>query len=307
MELPLNSKILISGGNGCIGKQLSQILILKGYEVRILSRTPKKVNSKTNLQAYYWNVEEGIIDIKALENIDVIIHLAGENIGSKRWTINRKLKIQKSRIDSGKLIFEKCKELQKMPKIFISASAIGYYENASASIELYESDKSGNSFVNNVCREWEQIAKNFKSANCKTVVIRTGIVFAEGEGVLKQLMLTTQYGFGIILGNGNQFMPWIHITDLCRIYLKAVEDTEMQGVYNAVAPEHNTFQNVIQEIAMHKKIFVLKIPAFIVKIIFGEMSEILLKGNKISSAKLIKQKFEFNYNTLKLAINNLIN
>lgn len=299
--------ILITGGTGLIGKYLTTKLQEHGYDVTILSRVNYE-NQKSKVKQYIWDVNNGLIDSEALKTADFIIHLAGANIAEGRWTEKRKKQLVDSRVRSAELIFNSLEKHEYKPKAFISASAIGYY-GAVTSDKIYtENDTNHNDFLGYICKLWENAADKFEGLGIRTVKIRTGLVLTKYGSALDKIKTPINMGIGSALGSGNQFMPWIHIDDLCNIYIKAIEDIEMRGSFNAVAPEHitnNEFSNSIATV-LSKPFWVPNVPSFIMKLIFGEMADILLEGSKVSSDKIEKSGFNFIYPNLTKALKNLL-
>ncbi len=298
-------KILITGGTGYIGRYLSELLLSKGYEVSVLTRGKSSLG---RISRYHWNPEHNEIDENALIDVNYIIHLAGENIAERRWTSKRKSEIISSRIDGANLIF---KEVSKKPTFlnsFISASATGFY-GADTNEKIYsEIDEPSNDFLSQVCVKWENAAKQFSNKGFRTVCLRTGIVLSENGGALKKMAVPVRLGVGSAPGSGNQYLPWIHIEDLCHMYLKAIEDDSVEGVFNAVAPEHinvNYFYKIMAKM-LKKPMWFPNIPGFIMKAIFGEMSTILLEGKRVSCEKIQQYGFEFKYPTIEIALENLL-
>ncbi|MEI8202539.1 MAG: TIGR01777 family oxidoreductase [Bacteroidota bacterium] len=298
--------VLVSGGNGLIGQHLCQRLMEKGYNVGVLSRTKNKSDAK--ISNYYWDIDKQEIEKEAIETADYIIHLAGENIGEKRWTSKRKKKILESRHASAKLIIEKVNESNHKPKAFISASAIGYYGAITSDHIFIETDSPAQDFLGETCRKWEEIADEFKELGIRTVKLRTGVVLSKHGGALAKMMSPIRMGIGSTLGTGRQYMPWIHIEDLCNIYIKAIEDEKMQGAYNAVAPEHKTNLEFTKSLAqtLDKPFWFPAIPSFVLKIIFGKMSVMMLKGSRVSSGKITNAGFNFRFPDLKSALKDLV-
>ena len=299
------TKILIAGGAGLVGKYLCKRLVENGYEVGILSRTKRSVNSITT---YRWNIEKNEIEEEAILWADCIINLAGENIGDNRWTATRKQQIVDSRVKSSELLFNKIKEQNKHLKAYISASAIGYYGAVTSTKIFTETDLPASDFLGSTCKQWEEVADKFTDLEIRTVKIRTGIVLTKDGGALSKMVTPVKLFMGSAIGTGRQYLPWIHINDLCGIYLKAIEDIKMQGAYNAVAPEHITNNIFIKTIALllKKPLWLPNIPAFIMKMIFGEMSELLLTGSCVSSAKIKKAGYNFEFTKLNSALVDLI-
>jgi uncharacterized protein (TIGR01777 family) len=297
--------VLITGGTGLIGRHLSHLLKEKGYTVGILSRSGKQ---QPDFLGYYWDIDKQIIDPKAILSADFIIHLAGENIGEKRWTEERKKEIINSRILPTQLLFDAVSKSTHKPQAFISASAIGYYGAVTSEHIFTEQDSAANDFLGNTCRQWESEADKFEELGLRTVKIRTGMVLSPTGGVLAKMKLPLKMGLGTLFGTGAQYMPWIHIDDLCRIYLKAIEDVSMTGAFNAVAPESVSNRQFMQTLAlaMHKEIRLHRIPAPVLKMALGSMSEILLEGSRVSAEKLISSGYDFYYPTLQQTLTDLL-
>jgi len=295
--------ILITGGTGLIGKHLIKALSDKGYSISILSR--KKI-SDSIYPTYMWNVDTMEIDNKAIEWADVIIHLAGTNIGAKRWTKKRKKEIADSRIKSSELIFNAVKKQNNKLKVFISASAIGFYGTINSNKIFTENDPPANDFLGEICNHWEQAVEKFKELEIRTVKIRTGVVLSKQEGALSKMIIPVKAGLGAALGSGKQFLPWIHIDDLCNIYIKAIGDSQMSGAYNAVASNetNKSFTRTLAKI-LNKPLWLPNIPGFFLKMLFGEMADILLKGSQISNHKIKKSGFTFAFPDLEKTLINL--
>lgn len=297
-------KILITGGTGLIGKHLAKMLIDNGYAVALLVRK----NSKTSrLQTWFWDVENRTIDTRAIEWADYIIHLAGAGIGDKRWTVKRKKEISDSRIRSAELIYDEVMRKKRHIKAFISASAIGYYGSITAEKIYTEADPPATGFLGETCRLWEAAAHRFQESGIRTVKIRTGVVLAPNGGALTRLAIPVKLGIGSHLGNGYQYMPWIHIDDLCGIYLKALKDQSLQGSYNAVAPEHITNHQLVKAIAgvLHKPVWFPPVPAFALRLLFGEMAVMLLNGSRVAADRITAAGYEFRYGTMDKALTHL--
>lgn len=299
------SSVLITGGSGLIGTHLTSMLLASGYKVRHLSRT---ANQKGEVRVFSWYPGKREIDRDALEGVDFIIHLAGANIGEKRWTEDRKKEILESRIDSGVLLFNTILSMGIDLKGFISASASGIYGSETSQRIFNELDPPAHDFLGSVCKSWEESADLFNNAGVRTVKIRTGIVLEKNDSALSKLMMPGKFGFLVQTGTGNQYMPWIHIKDLCKIYLRAIEDSAMSGPYNAVSPQHVTHEEFIKTLAgvMRLHVFPVHVPGFVLKAFLGEMSDVILKGSRISSEKIAGTGFRFTYSNLKDALENII-
>ena len=299
------SKVLITGGSGYVGSHLTTLLLQKGYKVSHLSESGK---SNGDVPAYSWNTKTGTIDPLALDDIDCIIHLAGASIGKRRWNKVVKEEIVESRVNSARLIYNTLAEKKLKLKAFISASAVGYYGSSPDGKIFFENDAPSNDFLGNTCYLWEKAADLFAESGIRTVKIRTGIVLGKNAVAFEKLYKPAQYGFVIRLGNGRQAMPWIHITDLCNIYLKAVEDENMTGPYNAVAPDQVSHEEFIRAMAglMNKTVILPPVPSIILKVILGEMSNLLLKGNPVSSNKISEAGYSFVFPKLVPALFDII-
>lgn len=302
---PLKSdSVLISGGSGLVGMHLTSLLLEKGYKVSHLSLKGPQFGK---VRVYRWDPGKRVIDQALTGEFDFIIHLSGAGIGEKRWTKRRKNEILSSREDSAKFLFDIVKDKNINLKAFISASGTGYYETAPLDRPCYEDDPPGRDFLASVCDKWERAADLFSAEGIRTVKIRTGVVLSKNGGILEQLSKPLRYGFVIRMGSGRQFMPWIHIADLCGIYLKAIEDKQMNGTYNAVAPTdvtHNEFMKELASIFKHR-IFLPPVPGFIVKLILGEMADIIIKGNRVSADRIISAGYSFEFKNIRSALKDI--
>jgi uncharacterized protein (TIGR01777 family) len=293
-------KVLITGGSGLIGRRLSFLLKSRGYEVRILSRSN---NPKNSYKTFLWNISEKTINDSAFEDLNHIIHLAGAGIADKRWSEKRKKEIIASRVASTNLLYNTVKRLKTPLDSFISASATGYYGAITSETIFEEKDKPAKDFLGKVCSLWEDSIFQFNEIKIRTVALRTGIVLSKDGGALKKMKTPVITS----LGNGKQYMPWIHIDDLCELYIKAIEDQEFKGAFNAVSSEH------ISNLSFSKKIskifnypfLALGAPSFILQIVFGEMSTIILNGSRISANKIKQAGFKFKFENLEKALKNL--
>lgn len=297
----MKKNILISGGSGFIGKNLTHLLIANGYSVSILSRS-KRQNTK-DIFYYQWDVDTHFIDEESVLNADFIIHLAGEGIADKRWTKARKEAIIQSREQSVKLIYDVLKKYHKKPEAFISASAIGIYGAINGPEICDENTTPVNDFLGTTCQKWEAAADTISSLGIRVVKIRTGLVLGK-EGVLKKLAPLFKLRLGSALGSGNQYMPWIHIDDLCGIYLEAIHNSEMSGAYNAAVLDNTT--NTIFSKTLAKtfgySLWLPNVPAFVLKMMLGEMAKIILTGRRVSSDKIEGTGFQFQFTSLEKAL-----
>jgi len=286
--------VLITGASGYISGHLQQKLKTQGYRVRTL--TTNILNSNVE-DCFYWNPENQDINRKAFDSVDYIIHLAGANIGAARWTKRRKQEILDSRVNATRFLFDKVL-LYKVPlKAFISASATGYYGTVTSDTIFDEEAPAAHDFLGNVCFQWENAAARFQELGIRTVKIRTGVVLSNDAPALKKMLLPIKMGIGSSLGSGKQYIPWIHIDDLCEIYLKAIEDNTFTGPFNAVAPQHITNKEMMKTLSkiLKKPFWFPAVPAFVLRILFGEMADILLKGSRVQPKKLLEKGFEYHF------------
>lgn len=300
-----NSSVLITGGSGLVGKYLTSLLLSMGYKVSHLSRN---VNQFGKVRVFRWDPEKGILDPAVFEGVDCIVHLAGANIGEKCWTKRRKKEIITSRVDTARLIYSVVTKNEINIKTFVSASAVGYYGSCTSENIFKEEDAPATNFLGSTCRLWEEEADVFQNYGIRTVKIRTAVVLEKNDSALSKLMMPARFGFLVQTGNGNQYMPWIHIEDLCRIYLKAIDDQDMNGVYNAVSPQHVTHYEFIRTLGqvMKKPVIPVPLPGFILRSALGEMSDVILKGSRISSEKIIHSGYRFHYPQLEAALEAIV-
>lgn len=297
--------VLITGGTGLIGRQLASQLRTKGYRVTLLSRTP---NLHAEFTTYGWNHDTGFLDIRAIAEADYIIHLAGANLGEKRWTRKRQQEIVDSRVKSGELLYHALKTEPHHVKAFISASAIGYYGAQTTDQIFTETDAPATDFLGTTCQKWEHVAHQIATLGIRTVLLRTGVVLAPNEGALAKLRIPVELGIGSPLGSGRQHVPWIHHNDICGIYLKILEDATMHGAYNAVAPTHTTNYELTKTLArvLHKPFWFPRVPAFALRLLLGDMAALLLEGSRVSSQKISDAGYHFQFPQLEKALPDLL-
>jgi uncharacterized protein (TIGR01777 family) len=302
--------VLITGGTGMIGQALAKQLIANGYEVIVLSRNPKR-SSRQHLSYAKWDVEKEEIDVDALVKANIIVHLAGEGLADKRWTVKRKQAIVDSRVQSGDLLVKALSENKHQVKTFIAASAIGWYgPDTAKSLEdgFVETDAADDSYLGNTCKLWEQSTAAIGGMSIRLVRLRIGIVFNKKGGALAEFLKPAKFALATILGNGKQIISWIHHQDLCKMIQYAIETPAVQGVYNAVAPNPVTNKKLVLTIAKNTYpiYFPAFVPAFLLKIMLGEMSIEVLKSTKVSAQKIQDAGFVFDYPNVEEAIIDLI-
>lgn len=306
------STILITGGTGLIGSALTQMLTDKGHKVIILTRTEKTSND-SNISYANWNVKSQIINESAVSSADYIMHLAGAGVADKRWTSERKKEIAESRTQSGALLVKALQQVPNKVKAVVSASAIGWYgkdENRSPKKKAFTEDmRADKEFLGETCRQWEESIAPVKELGKRLVKLRIGIVLSNDGGALPEFKTPVKFGIAGVLGSGKQVVSWIHIEDLCRMFIYAMENESTEGVYNAVAPTpvRNKELTLVLSKKMKGRFFVpLHVPAFILRAMLGEMSVEVLKSATVSSEKIRAAGFTFLYPVIESALDNLV-
>ena len=302
--------VLITGGTGMVGKSLTSYLLDRGYKVIVLSRADRK-SSLQNLSYAIWDIDKQFIDTTALNEADIIVHLAGESVASKRWSDKRKQEIIDSRVKSGALLVKALSENNHKVKTLIAASAIGWYgPDTESSLQrgFSETDKCDQSYLGTTCQQWEESVQSVRTLGIRLVTLRIGIVFNKAGGALAEFIKPAKFGVATILGSGNQIVSWIHQDDLCKMILFAIEKEAVIGVYNAVAPNPVNNQFLVNAIAstMHKFHLTFKVPEFVLKIMLGEMSIEVLKSANVSSNKIQSAGFVFDYPNVNEALSHIL-
>ncbi len=294
-------RVVISGGSGLIGSYLSTILAADGWQVIHLTRGD---TGRGKYQAFRWDPDSGYCDSDAFRDGDAVIHLAAANIGEGRWTAGRKSKIRDSRTVSGELLLRVTIGAGKIPSVFITASGVNYYGSETTEKIYTEADPPAPDFLGETCRLWETASDSFSEAGVRVVKLRTAVVLAHSGSALSKLIMPARAGLIVRLAPGEQYFPWIHISDLCAIYHKALTDSSMSGPYNAAAPHHITHDQLMGEVARqkHLPVFLPHVPAWLLKAVLGEMAVILTAGCKISSDRLSATGFRFRYPDISSAL-----
>lgn len=297
-----NKKILITGGSGGLGKQLTDLLLSKGYNVSHLSRGKGKDN---RVQTYRWDVNKGVIDEACIDGVDTIIHLAGAGIADERWTDERKKIIIESRTKSIALVYDLLKRKSNKVRFVISASGIGYYSNRGDEL-LTEENPPANDFLGRCCVLWEQAVDEGEKLGLRVAKFRTGVVLDKHAGALPKLSAPVKLGFGAALGSGRQWMPWIHWQDVAGMYLFAIEQ-ELSGVYNMAAPNPITNKQLTQAVAkqLNKPLWLPNVPAFALKLALGEMSTLVLGSTQASADKIEQAGFHFKFDSIDKALTDI--
>ncbi len=296
-------KILISGASGLVGTHLIPTLLAKGHEIyKLVRKTPK---SSDEIQ---WEAEKGFSETEQakLENFDAVMHLAGDNVASENWSDEKKRKIKDSRVVGTRVLVDALKRAQNPPKIFVSASATGFYGNRKDEI-LTEDSRQGAGFLTDVCTAWEdEIEKAEEFA--RVVFLRIGVVLVKDGGALEKMLMPFKFGVGGTIGSGKQWMSWIALDDLIKLIHFALENETLRGAVNAVAPNPVTNEEFTKMLgkALHRPT-VLPIPTFAIKLMFGEMGEtLLLQGARVLPKRLLDAGFEFQFSNLEEAMKHVL-
>ncbi len=301
------SKILITGGTGLIGRALVNYLNERAYSIHVLTRNSGPFHFDTHLKYFHWDWEKGEIDPKALEDIDILIHLAGANISNHRWTKEYKKEIRRSRIDSLEFLQKTLEEKSIRLKHFIGASAIGYYGCITDDLVRYENHPPAKDFLGKLVSDWEKASLGMQSVAGTVSVLRFGVVLSPEGGAFPKMLKTVKVYAGAPLGTGRQWFNWIHIDDLVRM-INFVIEQKLEGIFNAVAPEpvrNAEFMKMLNTMTGKFSIFP-RVPAFVLKTIYGEMSCLLLEGVPVSAQKITDAGFSFRYHHPAKAVSNLI-
>ena len=290
-------RVLLTGGTGFIGRAMQVFLRAQGHDVRVLSRSGGE---------FTWDPTAGTISPNTLQGVDGIIHLAGAGIADARWTAKRKQELIDSRVKSTELLAKALREQEHQVKVIVSASAIGYYGADSGSVLCTETSPSGSDFLAVCTRSWEAAVDLLPG---RVVKLRIGLVLGTDGGIFPTLMRPIRFGLGAILGTGNQGQSWIHRDDLVRMFALALVDERLSGVYNAVAPTpiSHAEMTIAMAKAVHRPLFLPKVPAWGLRLVLGEMACLVLGGNFVSSKKIQEFiPFTFTYNRFEEALTALI-
>lgn len=298
--------VLITGATGLVGQELVSLLLQNGFTVHYLSTSKSKLVSQNNYKGFYWNPKTSEIDLNALTDVEVIVHLAGASV-AKKWTPSYKQEIIESRVLSTRLLYKTLQKNLHQVKQIVSASAIGIYPNDLNYIYHETDNKVDNSFLGNVVQQWEEEANQFEKLHIKVAKIRIGIVLAKNGGALQEMVKPIKMGVGAAFGSGEQYQSWIHIQDLVGVFQFVIQN-QLSGVFNGVAPYPVTNSELTKAIAktLEKPLFLPNIPQFVMKIVLGEMHQILFSSQHVSCRKLLDLKYQFKFASLDKALNDLL-
>jgi uncharacterized protein (TIGR01777 family) len=283
---------------------LSEMLRERGYTVQHLSR---KADPNAEFPAFGWDLQKGTIDEAAVEKADYVINLAGAGIADGRWTEKRKKIIIDSRVDSVHLLLKTFQKLGKKPQAYLSSAATGYYGNRGEQ-RMRETDAPGDGFLTESCVAWEKSINEVAASGVRTVGFRIGVVLSTQGGALQKMLIPLNFFLATYFGSGKQWYSWVHIEDVCRMFLHAIENQQLHGFYNAVAPQPETnkdFTKILAK-AAGKPALVMPVPAFFLRLIFGEMADTILFSTKVSSEKVEQAGFEFRFPQLEGALKDVL-
>lgn len=298
--------VLITGGTGMIGRRLTELLLEKGFNVSYLSRQKEIID---NVKVFRWDISKKYIEDGALETADYVVCLAGAGIADARWTEKRKKEIVESRTKGIELIASELQSRAFNVKACVAASGIGFYGADTGNEHLNEEAPSGTDFIAHTTRQWERASELLGNIKIRTTVLRIGVVLSDRGGALPKMVSPIRWGIGAALGTGKQWISWIHIDDLCRIIIEALENKNWKGTYNAVAPNPVTNLEFTRQIAdnLNRPLLLPKIPPFVLKIMLGEMANLVIGGNYVLNQKIVeKTSFSFEFKDSASALTNLL-
>ena len=296
-------KIAIAGGTGFVGRALCKTFSREGHEIIVLTRNKRKKTHSNITYAEWLNDKE--LDASIFNDVNVIINLAGESINA-RWTKKKKAQILNSRLTAVKAIHKLIQQLEKKPNVYIQASAIGFYGTSETETFTEQASKPGHDFLAHVASKWEEAGKVIENEGIRTVYMRFGLILSKDDGALPRIILPYKWFFGGKLGKGNQWASWVHIEDVCSMIRFAIENENINGPLNVTAPNPVTMNELGKTAAkILKRPHWLSVPAFALKLILGEMSTLVLEGQRVLPEKALENGFHFQFETLDEALENL--
>lgn len=298
------TKIVIAGGSGLVGTRLSEILSKKGYKVAHLSR---RVSGNETYPTFKWDLDKQSIDDNALADADYIVNLAGASIVGKHWTEKQKQLIINSRTQANATIRQALASGNHTIKAYLATAAIGFYGDRGDELMREDSPAGSTGFLPESCIAWEKSIAEVAQTGIRTIAVRIGIVLSTRDGALPKMMLSTYARIGSYFGDGSMYYSWIHIDDLCRIFLYAIENEDLQGTFNGVAPSPVTNKELIASIgkAQNKKLLMIPTPTAAIRLGMGEMADTILSSTKVSSEKIEKAGFRFEHPEIVPALKHL--
>jgi uncharacterized protein (TIGR01777 family) len=295
--------ILITGASGLVGTQLTRHFQTQGFSVSHLGRTKRS----GPVPSFVWDMDKDYADLEAFKNAEVVIHLAGAGVADKRWSAARKNEILESRIKSSQLLFETLKNNQHQVKAVVSASAVGFYGFDTGEVWLTEESKRGTDFLAEVTRQWEQSVDQISSLGIRVAKLRIGIVLSTQGGALVEMAKPVKWGLGAPLGTGQQYLSWIHIDDLCHMFIHAATHESVSGAFNAVGTQpvqNETFTRLLGQV-LKRPLWLPNVPPIVLKALVGEMANIILGGNRVSAEKIRNTGFVFQHADLETTLKQL--
>ena len=298
-------RILITGATGLVGTEVAHACHQKGIEVNYLTTSKKKIKKEPHFRGFYWNPSTGEIDTRCLESVGAIINLAGANV-FRRWTKNNKKEILDSRLNVTKLLYETLRKEEHQVGQLVTASAVGIYPHSYHKLYTEDEQEVADTFLGEVVRKWEASVDKFEDLGLRLAKVRIGIVLAKDGGALPKMQRPFDYNMGAALGRGKQWQSWIHVEDLARMFLHIIENG-LTGVYNGVAPNPVTNEDLMKEIAKSagREIWLPNVPGFVLKVALGEMAGMILHSQLVASEKIQKTGFTFQYTNFKKAFEDL--
>ncbi|MEO6723862.1 MAG: TIGR01777 family oxidoreductase [Blastocatellia bacterium] len=298
-------RVLITGATGFIGKRLCQVLLDEGHEMVVLSRHPEGVRMMSGVTAFAWNPEAELPPEEAWEGVEAVIHLAGEPVAASRWTDEQKRRIRDSRVKGTRNLVDGMKKLSVGPKVLVCGSAVGFYGNRGDQ-QLDEQSEAGRGFLSEVCVEWEREAEKARNLGTRVALVRIGVVLDEGGGALDKMLLPFKLGLGGRLGDGRQWFPWIHLDDIVGIFRHALLNEQVIGPINGVAPGIVTNAEFTKELAasLNRPTF-LPVPEFALKLLMGEMAEVVLNSMRALPTVALATGYKFKHANLRPALESL--
>lgn len=302
----MKKTIVITGGTGLIGKRLSELIPQEKYDLRILTRSKRSAHD--NISYFSWDPINGEIDDSVFSDVDYVITLAGAGIADKRWTEKRKRLIIDSRVKGNELVRTTLAKLNNRPEAIISASAIGFYGDRADEVLTESSDAGGSEFLTESTLAWEDSIQRLSESTDRLSLIRIGIVLSTKGGALEKMLLPLNFGISGYFGNGKQYYSWIHIDDICNMFIEAIEDQSWEGTYNGVSPNPLPLKKFAEAIKTSKLPIGIAapVPKGLLQLAMGEMTKMLTNSTRVVPKHALSQGFEFQYTDLKTAVTDLI-